>query len=625
MRFNKSCVVSYIKKTQLYRIKNRINQMASLYRLYSEKYNLGLFSTLKEVKLSNLNLDDIFYKCEVKNIGAGDFFYSLDHKIIVLHDDFIIGNIPVDYGYVITHGEEIAERCNSIARFVDRINDSRVTLAKPRDLQSALQSILFWNSLLWQTGHKLIGLGRLDKTLAQYPVPDNAEKLISDFLTTLHSEYEFKSSALKGDTGQIILLGGIEEDGTYFFNDYTSLFIRCLNKIHLPDPKILLRCSKNMPINLLKTAVECVATGIGSPLFSNDDVIIPFLKEFGYESTDALNYGVSACWEPLSIGNSLEQNNLAHIEYGKCVYDMIMDSNFVKLHSFEDVFQLYCENLFDNCNRIKFMLDNFRWQKDELLTTMMNLDNDISVGGAKYNNYGILSVGMATAVNSLLNIQKFVFEEHKYSLEDIKKIIKSNYENGTEPFSINENGYGTDNPKPIELTNRLIEYTDNCFKDYRNIYGGKVKYGLSSPVYIDFGKNVGATLDGRKKDEPFSTHISRDKGNPITEIMNFESKLKFSSVSCNANVIDAMVQSSLVNDNIEKFSSLILNGIRAGIFQLQMNVLSYKVLLDAKINPQMHTNLIVRVWGFSAYFNDLPEDYKDNLIRRAREMESIVE
>lgn len=98
---------------------------------------------------------------------------------------------------------------------------------------------------------------------------------------------------------------------------------------------------------------------------------------------------------------------------------------------------------------------------------------------------------------------------------------------------------------------------------YRNMLGGKVKFGLNSPGYLDFGKNCGETLGGRKADEPFQTHISRDKGEPLTEIMNFESKLQFSEISSNANVLDV---ASLVKDDISKFATYMKGGIKEGIF-----------------------------------------------------------
>lgn len=590
---------------------------------YSNKYGVGLKTAFSEVKPVKYDVPLILEKAKINNVGVGDFFYSIDHSVVVKTKDVIVDNMPVDYSYVINKNLENSSIENTIKAYVKKINDPRVSLEKPTDLKSALQAILFWNSLLWQTGHTLVGLGRLDKVLGVYEVPENAESLICDFLKTLHSEYTFKSASLKGDTGQLIILGGVDSENGYFCNEYTRLFIKCLKKVHLPDPKILLRCSAAMPTDLLELSMECNATGIGSPLFSNDDTIIPYLIDFGYDREDAYNYGVSACWEPLSIGNSLEQNNLANIEYGKCAHAMIMDDRFVQCADMKAVAALYVKKLQEDCQSIICGLDSIQWQKDPLLSFMMGLNQDISEGGAKYNDYGILSIGMSAAVNSLLNINKYVFEEKRCSLEKIKNTVKENYKDGIEPFDRNENGYGTDSPEAIELTNYLIKQTENNFKSYRNMLGGKVKFGLSSPSYLDLGKNCGATLDGRKANEPFQTHISRDKGEPLTEIMNFESKLQFSGVSSNANVLDVMIPASLIKDNISKFAIYMKGGIKEGIFQLQMNVLSYAQLVDAKAHPENYPNLIVRVWGFSAYFNDLPEEYKDNLIRRAKEMEMV--
>lgn len=615
-----------LKNSPLYPFLRSTKRTLRIYKEYPQKYGVSPIEALKEIKVCKYDAPCILKKASIKNQGVGDFFYSLDHSIVVKPKNTIIHNMPVDYDYVtnLELGDSVIE--NSIRDYVKRINDPRVTLEKPHDLKSALQSILLWNALLWQTGHNLVGLGRLDKVLAKYPLPENAEDLLCDFLKTLHCEYTFKSGVLKGDTGQIILLGGLDENGEYFCNEYTKLFIKCVEKIHLPDPKLLLRCSKNMPKELMELSMECNATGIGSPLFSNDDIVIPKLIDFGYEANDAYNYGVSACWEPLSIGNSLEQNNLANVEYGSCMHQVLVDEMLSECSTFDDVLNVFYKKLENNSIQIKIGLDKIAWEDDPLLSLMMGLNTDIAEGGAKYNDYGILSVGMSAAVNSLLNIKKFVFEEHKYTLKDVQKIILDNYQNSVDDFALfseNENGYGTESDEAISLTNKIIAKTETFFKDYRNKFGGEVKFGLSSPGYLMIGQNCGATLDGRKAGEAFQTHISRDKGEPLTEIMNFESKLKFTGTSANANVLDVMVPSSLLKDNVDKFATYMMAGIKAGIFQLQMNVLSYAQLVDAKAHPEKYPNLIVRVWGFSAYFNDLPEEYKDHLINRAKQMEHI--
>ena len=324
----------------------------------------------------------------------------------------------------------------------------------------------------------------------------------------------------------------------------------------------------------------------------------------------------------MSIGNSLEQNNLRNIEYGKCINETIIDDSFSSLQTFEQVYSLFLRKLKNNIDNICDQLTLMCWQQDDLLSLLMGLKRDISVGGAKYNNYGILSVGMSAAVDSLLNIKELAFDDAQYTLEEIKEVIETNYAILNGAFNNNKDAFGVNSESSLELTNRIIKDTIDMLRDYRNPFGGKVKFGLSSPNYIDL-KGVGATLDGRKANQPFNTHISREKGEPVTELLNFASRLNYQGVNSNANVADIMLQSNIINDNKAKIVQLIKLSLEQGVFQIQINVLSYKQLIDAKEHPEKYPDLIVRVWGFSAYFNDLPEVYKDNLIRRAREMEKI--
>lgn len=161
-----------------------------------------------------------------------------------------------------------------------------------RNFEEALQRILLWSSIFWQSHHRLVGLGRLDKILSPFIEPGKSQEriaMIHDFCEVLHRHYGFKSNLAKGDTGQIILLGGVEPDGKYFANELTYDFINAFIKRGVPDPKLLLRVSENMPDDILRISVDCIATGIGCPLLSDDDVIIPALEDFGYSHDDACN------------------------------------------------------------------------------------------------------------------------------------------------------------------------------------------------------------------------------------------------------------------------------------------------------------------------------------------------
>ena len=155
-------------------------------------------------------------------------------------------------------------------------------------------------------------------------------------------------------------------------------------------------------------------------------------------------------------------------------------------------------------------------------------------------------------------------------------------------------------------------------KNKKNKFGGEIKFGFSAPTYIMQSIDAPASFDGRKNGEPFGVHISSDKASvPYTELIQFATKLKYDGHRFNGNVIDFMITPNFIEDNFDKMVDFIILSISLGFFQMQMNVTSSDILIKAKANPREYENLIVRVWGFSAYFIDLPDNYKDLLIERA--------
>lgn len=492
--------------------------------------------------------------------------------------------------------------------------------------EEALQRILLWSSIFWQSHHRLVGLGRLDKILAPFIEPGKSQEriaMIQDFSEALHRHYGFKSNYVaKGDTGQIIILGGTEPDGKYFANELTYDFINAFIQNNVPDPKLLLRVSANMPDDLLRLAVDCIATGIGCPLLSDDDVIIPALEDFGYSHDDACNYVVSACWEPLAYGKSLEQNNIGSINYGQAVAEVWADREFPLLKDFPSLMELFKSKLAEMTKRVLASVSAVKWEEDPLFSLFtegcIDSGKDISRGGAMYNDYGITAVGMSNAVDSLLNVKHLLFEAGSITAESLSVSAKDNYPDENVRGLLSEHKYyGRDDEETISLTNDINGFVAGLLEDYRNPLGGRLKFGLSSPNYIESGRTTPATLDGRRYGEPLGVHISNPKGVPYTELVMFASSLDYSGVKSNGNVLDYFVSPAIIHDEREKFYAFTKSAVKAGFFQMQMNVVDSGKLIDAKNNPGKYPDLIVRVWGFSAYFDELPEEYKDVLIERA--------
>lgn len=666
-----------------------MNYKTKLKYAIKSSYLFERFYRYSKAKKNNANLKCIYDKkivntyCKtldevtISIIKEKPLQYWIDENLYFCHFNNVLGNMPIDYSIVVdnslndlwdrisycpnTYGLRSDEEkfLSSIEAYLDRIiekiikindfsdrSDNLTNLVKcfqdmknkpAETLRDALQRILFWNSIFWQTGHKLVGLGRLDLVLDRFndealESPKEAELLIESFLCELNRYYTYKSSTLKGDIGQIIIVGGLDEEGNFLRNFFTESFITTCAKLHLPDPKCLIRSGENMPSEIMDLALSSLLTGIGGPVLANDDVIIPSLLKLGYSKKQAHNYAFSACWEPLSYGDSFGQNNFSNINFCRCVNDSIFSSFEVEtwgeyLYNFYNELEKKIEEICNAANGKQWEIDPlFSLFTDGCLTS----GKDISAGGANNNDFGILSVGFSNAINSLMNIKKFVFDEKQYTMQQTAEIIKSNYDSvdGKILYKKLKSGnsyFGHQDEAVIQLCNDILIFVGDKLKLKTNVFGGKFKFGLSSPAYIDEGKLMEATLDGRKSGKPFNTHISvLDEKIGCTELINFASKLDYSNSVANGNVVDIILNPQLVEKNLDKYNILFRTAIKMGIYELQINVLNSKQLIDAKEHPEKYPELIVRVWGFSAYFNDLPIEYKELLINRALANEKIA-
>lgn len=674
--FMRYLFVKLIKKTFL---GEKIFFLKNLYGKYSRNYSISkaryVFNLFPKALLISYNDTEKFRyfvdKLRISAVENEDFFYSLDCFKTMKSNKVLLGNYTVDYAYILNGSfaelERGLEKMNNrfsrneirimdgMRRYVERIKKDEKIMGRyflqistieslfirpAESFFEGLQRILFYNQFLWQTGHSLNGLGRLDKILGNLYQKDtkngvlekeDARRLLKSFFKVLHEYYWRKSSALMGDTGQIIILGGREKDGTYFCNELTYLFIEVAKELHLPDPKVLLRCTADMPEDLLKLAVECIATGIGAPLLSNDDVVIPAMRTCGYAEEDAYNYCTSACWEPLIPGVSSDANNIASLNFAVPFIEMLESPEFLKVNSLAELLVLYEKYLVENIGKLLSALSKLEFEEDPFLSllskTAIESQKDIAQGGAKYNNLGLTSVGLGCVVNSLLNLDKLVWKDKKYTLTELEQFRRSNYrdcEDLVSELKALYPVYGSDSDEVVGLTRHIMAVTSAEFAKHKTYLGGKFKIGLSSPNYIGDAKRIPATYDGRRQGEPFSVHISSAKALPFTELLSFAMKLDYSDNRLNGNVIDFFVSPGMIKGNIQKITALLRAGFEGGIFQLQMNVVDSKTLIAAKADPKSFPDLVVRVWGFSAYFNDLPEEYKDVLIARALESEKAA-
>lgn len=620
---------------------------------YNEKVNPVMSAAMQFSTMSRLLTATVCY----------DYVYSLDYKVVRCQRKGLmpIASVTVDYAKLLVgslaskekkldsiKNEEFKHSLHLCLEGVRTIIDNvrNITLANDdvrsgllrtyfdrmldkscESFDEAIQRILFYNGLFWQNKHKQNGIGRLDLILYPYYkadlekgviTKDTAKQMLHNMCLVLGKDMAFKSASLLGDTGQVIILGGIDEQGQNVENEITHMLLEIFTENPKPDPKLILRVNSHTSDELWRKAIKCILRGSGSPLLMNEDVIMPLMKSFGYAAEDVYNFGTSACWEPLIIGKSLDQNN--------CIKNItILDALETTLSNYSnDDYQSLLDNLgLEIAKRIAEHDLHVEFDRAPILSLFFDdcikKEKDFSEGGAKYNYHGLLVVGLPNLINSLLNIKEYVFNQHLCTLVDCQNCIEGNFvghEDLRLLFQQNPLKFGLAKQEIVDLTNHVMDTISSAVVK-RNMFGEKIKVGFSSPSYISLAKDYPASLDGRHKGDPFAVHISPISSNiDISEILDFASSLKYEGNRINGNVVDFIIPASYAKMP-DKLVVILKHACEKGIFELQLNVLDKKTLIDAKAHPEKYPNLIVRVWGFSAYFNDLPEEYKDNLIQRA--------
>ena len=498
-----------------------------------------------------------------------------------------------------------------------------------RNFREALQFFRIMHYSLWLEGNYHNTIGRFDKYMYEYLKADmekgiyteeTALELLEDFFLSFNKDSDIYVGVQQGDNGQSMMLGGIDEDGNDVYNLLSELCLKasCNNK--MIDPKINLRVSKDTPAERYTEATKLTKAGLGFPQYSNDDVVIPALESMGYEHKDAVNYTVAACWEFIIPNVGADVANISALSYPKAV-DTALHNNLISSDSYEDFFACVKDEIQKECDSICSNIKDLWFIPSPFMNVLM--DCDIYNGG-KYNNFGIHGTGIATATDSLAAIKKYVFEEKSIGKEELIKAIDGNFENTPEllhKLRFEAPKLGNNDDFVDSIATELLDTFGNALKGKTNCRGGIYRAGTGSAMYYLWHANeIGASADGRREKEPFGTNYSvslfaKVKG-PVSVIASM-TKQHFENAMNGGPLTLEFHQSIFADDDgIEKVGLLVKNFIDRGGHQLQLNTVNLDKMLDAQKHPENHRQLVVRIWGWSAYFVELDMEYQDHVIAR---------
>lgn len=520
---------------------------------------------------------------------------------------------------------------------------ARVPAYPPRTLHEALQSLRLLHAVLWLGGHYQDGLGRFDQYLWPYLeadlasgrlTPAAAEELVAEFFISLNKDSDLYPGVQQGDNGQTLILGGVRRDGTDGVNELTRIALRAALYTEMIDPKINLRITPETDLSLLGLAAELTRKGLGFPQYSNDAVVIPALVEHGYDLEDARDYTVAACWEIIIPGSGMEVVNIGAVSLPGAV-DRALRDGLADRDGFEELLKRtdadirrQVNELVDSYSRLLLPPSPYH---SVLMEGCLERGRDLSAG-LKYNNFGIHGACSADAADALAAVKRLVFDEKTVERAELIAALDANFE-GYEALRdrlLYEMPKVGNDPEADMLLSRLFDlFATACEVVEDNGRGGKIRPGSGSAMYYmwlargapgESGPPLGATADGRKKGDSFSANLAPSPHTlvrgPISVLQAF-SGINYRRVY-NGGPITMEIADAAFSDPeaLEKCAMLVRTFAQLGCQQLQLNTLNAEKLLDAKRHPELHRNLIVRVWGWSGYFCELSPEYQDHVIAR---------
>lgn len=449
---------------------------------------------------------------------------------------------------------------------------------------------------------------------------ETALELVEDFFLSFNKDSDLYFGMQKGDNGQSLMLGGVDENGNDCFNKLSELCIKASINNRLIDPKINLRVDKNTPAERYIAATELTKIGLGFPQYSNDDVVIPALEKMGYEHKDAADYSVAACWEFIVPKVAMDVVNITSFSYPLSV-DAALHENLLESNTFEDFWEKVKQQMKKQADTICGYIQSVYFIPSPIMNAINGFDAN---SGAKYNNFGIHGVGIATAADSLAAIKKYIFEEKTVTKEEMIDAVNTNFENAPELLHMlryEAPKLGNNDDYVDSICVALLDAFSDSLKGKRNCKGGIFRPGTGSALsYLTCADQIGASPDGRRKGEPFGANFSvslfaKVKG-PVSVIGSM-TKPHFERAMNGGPLTLEFDQSVFAGDEgTQKVALLVKSFIARGGHQLQLNAVNRETLLDAQKHPEKHTHLVVRVWGWSAYFVELDKRYQDHVIAR---------
>lgn len=529
--------------------------------------------------------------------------------------------------------EQSKERCAQLLQMAEIC--SRVPNMPATNFREAIQSYYFTFILFPD------GLGRLDQYLYPYYLADiekgsltskKALCLIEELFVKIFAHLG-KEETRSGNNHCVV--GGYTSDGECGHNECTSLILKAITELPIWRPQVSYRVTAKTTVEQLREVVDANYMRPDLIMFLNDDAIVNSLLNIGVDSVDAINYSSSGCNETVLTGCSQMGALEGHINVMHSLEKLMKDTDKLKsLDDFNAFYTAYEDYLYEDLDivfRYSFDRDSIMAKCTQIVRSLFTtgcIDSatPLAEGGAKYNFCTWCLTGLVNLADSLSIIRQTVFNEKRFTLTELSRFLETNWKGYEEQraYILNNGRYfGNDDDNVDLLINKIGASVNRCAKKYTPYRGGRYLFGTLTGYelsHIVFGKNSGASLDGRYAGDPFAASIAafpRADKNGMTAYLKSAAKIDRnliqSSVVVNLKIDRALADSE---EKRKRLTAVLYTYFELGGIQLQINYLSADELIKAQQEPERYQSLRVRVTGFSGFFTSFDKDLQDEIIQR---------
>ncbi|MBM3240359.1 hypothetical protein FJZ31_29095 [Candidatus Poribacteria bacterium] len=426
-------------------------------------------------------------------------------------------------------------------------------------------------------------------------------------------------------------IGGTTPTGEPAYSDLTVVCLEAAQKIRRPNLQLHVR--RDMPQEVWDAALDTIATGCGLPALYNEEEYLRSLRDahLSIREEDLGWHNGGGCTETMIHGRS----NVGSLDAGinlPMILVQTFHEHLATAHSFDELVVAYKEDvakvvsdIADDVSADQEIKARVRPQPMRSLLIDDCIDNgrEYNAGGARYNWSVINVAGLANTIDSLAAVREVVFEKKEKTGAELLKILLNNYE-GEEAFRRHLSQcprFGNDDARADDIAKDISDFVFREFLRYAPWRGGKFLAScLMFVTYAGAGEPVRATPDGRFAGEPLADsagpYQGRDKNGPTAMLKSVAAIPHY--LAPGTLVVNARFTKDFftTDDGRAKMQELIQTYFDLGGMQLQINVIDQEILKDAIAHPEKYEDLIIRIGGYSEYFNRLSPVLKQTVLER---------